>query len=318
MLALLIAAPFLRDQFATVAARGDGASDHYRSFRRARRFVSAHAAPRARPAGLLAHSAAARVSGDLHRRRDRARRHAADIARRGWKKPPSRSSSRSPAPGSSSRGFWSARIGDNNDLGLRAVLPAAMVLIIGTAAAMMRAPRRVDRRCGAWAGSRSACPTPSRWLRYNLDRIAGRGRANFRAGAGIMGRGAPPCAADRARRQQSAVPAGPDAVAGEHVLGAARRSQLVLCRARNGACLCAFAAGSPRGDQRAIHPRLRRAWQRRRRRRHGEAIMPATSWSSCRRTAPGPTTRSPPVPIIAWRKRAAGSVARSIRKRSAA
>ena len=33
-------------------------------------------------------------------------------------------------------------LGDNNDLGLRAVLPAAMILIVGTAAGMMRSPRR--------------------------------------------------------------------------------------------------------------------------------------------------------------------------------
>ena len=80
VLALLIAAPFLRDQLAAVAARGDGQPDRRRSFRRARRYVSAHAAPRTRSAGLLAHSAADRISGDLYRGLDCARRDAADAA----------------------------------------------------------------------------------------------------------------------------------------------------------------------------------------------------------------------------------------------
>ena len=100
----------------------------------------------------------------------------------------------------------------------------------------------------------------------------------FRAVARTMGGGAPLCAAERACRQQSALPAGPDAVAGEYFLGAARQSQLLLCRPRNGAGLCAAAAGTPRGDQCAIHSRVCRRRHAGRRRRHGEGL-----WLRCRR-----------------------------------
>ena len=50
-----------------------------------------------------------------------------------------------------------------------------------------------------------------------------------------------------------------DALAGEYILGAPCRSQFVFCRARNGARLRAAAGGTARGDQCAIHPRVRRA-----------------------------------------------------------
>ena len=55
---------------------------------------------------------------------------------RATKSSPSRSSPVSPAPVSSSHGFWSRRLGTNNDLGLRAILPAEVVLIVMTAAGM--------------------------------------------------------------------------------------------------------------------------------------------------------------------------------------
>lgn len=49
-------------------------------------------------------------------------------------------------------------LGDNNDLGLRAVLPAAMILIIGAAAGMMLAPRRVLVVAAALAGLALSLP----------------------------------------------------------------------------------------------------------------------------------------------------------------
>ena len=81
VLAVLIAAPFIRDQFAAVAARGGGSPIVLRHFAVLGTMFPATAAPRARFAGLLAHSAADRVSGDVHRRLDCARRDAADACR---------------------------------------------------------------------------------------------------------------------------------------------------------------------------------------------------------------------------------------------
>ena len=80
VLALLIAAPFppRSTRRGRVARRRP--ADRRQSFCRARRFVPAYAAPRARSAGLLAHSAAARISGDLYRGLVWARRDAADAA----------------------------------------------------------------------------------------------------------------------------------------------------------------------------------------------------------------------------------------------
>ena len=51
--------------------------------------------------------------------------------------------------------------------------------------------------------------------------------------ARIMGGGSPAYRARRARRQQSAVPAGYDAVAGQHFLGAAGQPAVLLCRPGN-------------------------------------------------------------------------------------
>ena len=169
-----------------------------------------------------------------------------------------------------------------------------MILIAAAAAGMLMrvALADSDRRPRARRpGSEPARHRADAGLEYRGHAAAGRGRVC--ASAGSMGRGAPLRAADRARRQQSAVSARPDALAGEYFLGAAGQSQLVLCRPRIGAGVCAAAAGAPRSDQRAIHSRLRGRGHAGRCRRDGAKTMAAMSSSSCRRTAPGPRIHSP-------------------------
>jgi hypothetical protein len=59
-------------------------------------------------------------------------------------------------------------VGDNNDLGLRAVLPAAMILIIGAAAGMMRPPNRVLIAVLALGGLLLSLPDTAGMIRSNL------------------------------------------------------------------------------------------------------------------------------------------------------
>ncbi len=59
-------------------------------------------------------------------------------------------------------------IGDNNDLGLRAVLPAAMVLIVAAAAGIMRAPRRALIAAVALGGLALSLPDTVAMVRQNI------------------------------------------------------------------------------------------------------------------------------------------------------
>lgn len=59
-------------------------------------------------------------------------------------------------------------VGDNNDLGLRAVLPAAMILIIGAAAGMMRAPNRLLIAGLALGGLLLSLPDTAVMIRSNI------------------------------------------------------------------------------------------------------------------------------------------------------
>ena len=68
-------------------------------------------------------------------------------------------------------------LGDNNDLGLRAVLPAAMILITGTAAGMMRSSRRVLIVATAAAGLVLSLPDTAVMIHSN---VAGRPAADSR------------------------------------------------------------------------------------------------------------------------------------------
>jgi hypothetical protein len=59
-------------------------------------------------------------------------------------------------------------LGDNNDLGLRAVLPAAMILIVGAAAGMMRVPRRALIAATALGGLVLSLPGAAEMIHSNL------------------------------------------------------------------------------------------------------------------------------------------------------
>ena len=59
-------------------------------------------------------------------------------------------------------------LGDNNDLGLRAVLPAAMILIVGAAAGLMRAPRRALIAATALGGLLLSLPDTAQMIRSNI------------------------------------------------------------------------------------------------------------------------------------------------------
>ncbi len=67
-------------------------------------------------------------------------------------------------------GSWllASTLGDVNDLGLRAVLPAAMILITAAAAGMLRAPRPVLIVGCAFGGLVLSLPATEQMIRYNL------------------------------------------------------------------------------------------------------------------------------------------------------
>ncbi len=60
-------------------------------------------------------------------------------------------------------------LGDNNDLGLRAVLPAALVLIAGAAAGVMLSPRRALIIATAIGGLILSLPDTAQMIRSNVD-----------------------------------------------------------------------------------------------------------------------------------------------------
>jgi hypothetical protein len=60
-------------------------------------------------------------------------------------------------------------VGDVNDLGLRAVLPAAMILIVATAAGVMLVPRRVAIVATAFGGLILSVPDTVRLIRANIE-----------------------------------------------------------------------------------------------------------------------------------------------------
>ena len=123
---------------------------------------------------------------------------------------------------------------------------------------------RAGSRRGAWAAAAAASPRSLLGLpdggrarpRATRSGMLRAGRQGVRADAGDVGGGAPARRARRAGRQQSAVPAGHDAMAGQHLLGAAGGPPLLLCRPRARARLRVAAARAPRRDRRAVHPRV--------------------------------------------------------------
>ncbi|MFZ0527591.1 MAG: hypothetical protein WAM40_18460, partial [Xanthobacteraceae bacterium] len=150
-LALLIAAPFLRDQFATVAARGGGAPivlNHVAVLgdlfpQTLRRVLDLPAywlilLPLEFPATYIAGLIALVVTQRTLPPGLEKTVVAIFIALAG--------------AGLVVSWLLASTVGDNNDLSLRAVLPAAMVLIIGAAAGMMRAPWRMLIAAAALGG----------------------------------------------------------------------------------------------------------------------------------------------------------------------
>ena len=125
-------------------------------------------------------------------------------------------------------------LGENNDLGLRAILPADVVLIVVTAAGMaglqgetLRAPIMA----AALAGLALSAPDFVQTMRDNIVAPYRPPDAKiFAACARLVGGGAPARRSRGARRQQSLFPRRPYAVAGEHILGIACRPLIVFCR----------------------------------------------------------------------------------------
>ena len=107
-------------------------------------------------------------------------------------------------------------LGDNNDLGLRAFIPAVMVLIVGAAARSEVWPAPACAPSSprlALTGLVLSRPTPLTMFRDNAVGLARPGGSRVRAIAAVMGGRAPLCAARRPDCQQSAVRQGRDAVA---------------------------------------------------------------------------------------------------------
>ncbi len=166
-LAVLIAAPFIRDQFATIAARGGGSAIVVSHFAvlgtlfppALRRILDLPAYwlvllpiefPATFIAGLIALAAMRRgIAAGPEKTTV-----AVFIALAG--------------AGLVISWLFASTLGDNNDLGLRAVLPAAMVLIAAAAAGMMRAERRALIVAAAIGGLAVSLPDTVAMIRYNI------------------------------------------------------------------------------------------------------------------------------------------------------
>ncbi len=167
VLALLIAAPFLRDQFAAIALRGDGhpiVIDHFAVLGdlfppTMRRVLDLPAYwlmllplefPATYIAGLISLVVTQRTLAP------------------GLEKTAVAIFLALAGAGLVVSWLLASTVGDNNDLSLRAVLPAAMVLIIGAAAAMMRAPHRKLIAAAALGGLALSLPDTVAMARYNI------------------------------------------------------------------------------------------------------------------------------------------------------
>ncbi|HEX3938045.1 MAG TPA: hypothetical protein VHX43_11130 [Xanthobacteraceae bacterium] len=166
-LALLIAAPFIRDQLAAVAARGDGTPvvvDHFAvlgdlfspALRRALDWPGYWVLllpiefPAAFIAGLIGLVGMERTLPA------------------GPQKTATAMFIGLAGAGLVMSWLVVSTVGDNNDLGLRAVLPAAMILIVGAAAGMMRAPNRLLIAVLALGGLVLSLPDTAVMIRSNV------------------------------------------------------------------------------------------------------------------------------------------------------
>ena len=256
LLVVCLIAPFLRDQFATVAARGRGsplAIEHYTVFGEAfpywlRRIMDVPGywliilpieLPAIYIAGLIAFPTALRR----------------------WRNGPEKLAIALFAclAGAGLVTSWLlvSTLGENNDLGLRAIIPAEIVLIVVVAAVLTSMPSRAILIV-AVAGLVLSLPDAASMIQDNVFGTSRPGGQNFRESSGNMGGGAPLRRAKRSRRQQSAVPRRRDPVAGEYFLGFAGQPQLVLCKPRSGGSVCTAVAGASCGDQRPVRQGVRR------------------------------------------------------------
>ena len=142
------------------------------------------------------------------------------------------------------------RWASNNDLGLRAILPAEVVLIVVTAAAMAGLQERAVcvRRSSRprSPGSRSACRTSSKPCATTLSPQTSRRTPKYSRRRPNLWAAVRQHAAPGARVANNPLfPRRPHTVAGEYILGVARRPLIVFCRPRNGDCVCAAAARAP-------------------------------------------------------------------------
>ena len=133
----------------------------------------------------------------------------------------------------------------NNDLGLRAIIPAEIILIVSAATVLTMTPRRVGITVTALAGLALSLPDTAKIIRDNVAGKAKAGRQSLRASTRALGDSASIRDAGRPRRQQSAVSQRPDTVAGEFVLGLACQPQFVFCRHRTRDPFCSAAARAP-------------------------------------------------------------------------
>jgi hypothetical protein len=166
-LALLIAAPFIRDQFATVGARGDGSPIVLHHFEVLGAMVPS---PLRRVLDIPAYwfillpleFPATYIAGAI----------ALVVLRRTLAAGPEKTATAVfialAATGLVVSWLAVSTVGSNNDLGLRAVLPAAMVLIVATAAAMVRAPLRALIAATALGGLLLSLPDLGWMIRSNV------------------------------------------------------------------------------------------------------------------------------------------------------
>jgi len=167
VLAVCLAAPFIRDQLATVAARGGGSPVVLHPFEVLGEMFPA---PLRRVLDLLAYwlillpleFPATYIAGAI----------ALAAALRGTASGPEKTAMAvlTALTGAGLAISWLlvGTLGDNNDLGLRAVLPAALILIAGAAAGMMRAPRRGLIVAAALGGLILSLPDTAAMIRSNI------------------------------------------------------------------------------------------------------------------------------------------------------
>ena len=262
LLVVCLIAPFVRDQLAAIAARGGGWPIVVSPYAVFGSRVSGVAAPRAGRSGLLAYYIAGRTAGDLCGRVIAFAAALRSVMPRDEKLVVKVFACLAGA-GLVVSWLFVSTLGTNNDLGLRAILLAEVVLIVMTAAGMAglkSGSLRAPIVAAALAGLVLSVPDFIQTMRDNIVAPQQPPDAKvFAAGADLWAAARRHAGPDRAHRQQSPLPRRPHTVAGEHILGVARRSLIVFCRPGNGDCVCAAAARAPRRNRRRVSARVRRA-----------------------------------------------------------